>query len=279
MNAPWKLRSYSPAPPTQPWISRGLVSTPAGFLINERVFAATGQWAPMPGLPLVSLLVECVGGGGGGAGIFLPTALYAGSGGGGGSGGYSRIMLPASVVVGGVAVTIGQGGGPSEVVGTAPNGTPTSFGSMCVANGGFGGVSATTTSWGGGGQPGVPGVGDIAMAGNTGSSGYLLTGVAAGSIGMEAGGGAPSFFGGGVRGGGNQGTTAPGKNAPANSGAGGAGAWQNWVSVSVATPGGAGGTGICIVTEFYSLASACGCGCGDEAMASGLARIGFYDEG
>jgi hypothetical protein len=47
----------------------------------------------------------------------------------------------------------------------------------------------------------------------------------------------------------------------------------------VATPGGAGATGICIVTEFYSLASACGCGCGDEAMASGLARIGFYDEG
>jgi hypothetical protein len=232
------------------WNGSMWVCTPAsGVRVNTVVFRAPGPYMPSAGL--VTAVVEAVGGGGGGAGIFLPTADYAGSGGGGGSGGYSKSTLAAALVLGGVNVVIGQGGAVSEIVGAAPAGTATSFGAMVVANGGGGGISATTTSWGGGGVGASPGVGDLTFPGSTGQSGYLLTPpIAIGEIGIEAGSGAPSFFGGGVRGGGNQGTTQPGPSAFANSGAGGAGAWQNWVSVATATAGGAGGSGICIVTEY-----------------------------
>lgn len=242
---------------------------PAGMKLVVQVFRTAGVYMPSPGL--VAAVVETVGGGGGGAGIFLPAATYAGSGGGGGSGGYSRATLAAALVLGGVSVTIGQGGAVSEIVGAAPSGTATSFGAMCVANGGGGGISATTSSWGGGGAGAHSGIGDIAMPGSTGQSGYLLTpAITAGSIGMEAGSGAPSFYGGGVRGGGNEGTTAPGPSGAPNSGAGGAGAWQNWVAVAVATPGGAGGSGICIVTELCMLNSACG------SPAWGQARVPYW---
>lgn len=222
--------------------------------VNVQVFKASGTYTPSPGLAYAT--VECLGGGGGGAGVYLPTAAYAGCGGGGGAGGYSKVTLAGALVASGVAVTIGQGGAMSEIAGQAPGGTATSFGSFCVANGGNGGISATTTTWGAGGGGGAAGVGDIAMPGNSGESGYLLTNITAGNIGIEGGAGASSFYGGGVRGGGNFGTTDPGISAGANTGAGGSGAFQNWVAVSTATPGGAGGSGLCVVTEFCYLATA-----------------------
>lgn len=232
------------------WVWNGAqwVCAPAnGVQIVVQVFRASGPYMPSSGL--VTAVVECVGGGGGGAGVYLPSNAYAGAGGGGGSGGYSRIALPAALVAGGVQVTIGQGGAVSEIVGEAPAGTATTFGALCVANGGQGGVSATISTWGAGGAGALPGTGDIAMPGNFGASGYF-TDLAAGSLGMEAGGGAPSVFGGGVRGGGNQGASAPGVSAAPNTGAGGSGAWQNWVTVSTAAPGGGGASGICLVTEY-----------------------------
>lgn len=281
MNALSPLAPFPPNPaPGQSfgnWVwsgDRWVCTQSVGVRLISQIFRASAPYMPSPGL--VTAVVECIGGGGGGAGIFLPTAAYAGSGGGGGSGGYSKSTLAAALVLGGVNIVIGQGGSVSEIVGAAPPGTPTSFGGMVVANGGGGGISATTSSWGGGGVGAAPGVGDLAMPGSTGQSGYLLTPpIAIGEIGIEAGSGAPSFFGGGVRGGGNQGTTAPGPSAYANSGAGGAGAWQNWVTVTQATPGGAGGSGICIVTEYCWSDT----GDGGSVCCPPGARVGWSDCG
>jgi hypothetical protein len=249
------------------WVWNGsqwVVSQLQGLVINVQAFTASGMYVPSPGLAYA--VVEAVGGGGGGAGVFLPDATKAACGGGGGSGGYSRKLLPGGLVLGGVNVTIGAGGAVSEIVGAAPAGTATTFGGFVVANGGGGGISATTTTWGAGGAGAAKGVGDIAMPGNWGESGFLIT-TAIGTVGIEAGAGASSFYGGGVRGGGNQGTTQPGPSAQPNTGAGGAGAWQNWVSVATATAGGAGGSGLCAVTEFCIVPSSTGASAGCDGMA------------
>jgi hypothetical protein len=258
------------------WNGVRWVCSPAkGIITNQVVFLASAPYQPSPGL--VSATVRCIGGGGGGAGVFLPNNTYAGAGGGGGSGGYSEIILAAALLAGGVVVTIGAGGAASEIVGAAPSGEPTSFGAFCIANGGGGGFSATTSTWGSGGLGAAPGVGTIAFPGNTGESGYLLIGIPVGEIGIEAGAGAPSALGGGVRGGGNQGTTQPGPSAYPNTGSGGAGAWQNWATVSIATAGGAGGSGICIVNEQIWADTFNDCGCDDGQMLP--ARVGWCPPG
>ena len=279
MNALSPLAPFPPNPaPGQSfgnWVwsgDRWVCTQSVGVRLISQIFRASAPYMPSPGL--VTAVVEAIGGGGGGAGIFLPTAAYAGSGGGGGSGGYSKSTLAAALVLGGVNIVIGQGGSVSEIVGAAPPGTPTSFGGMVVANGGGGGISATTSSWGGGGVGAAPGVGDLAMPGSTGQSGYLLTPpIAIGEIGIEAGSGAPSFFGGGVRGGGNQGTTAPGPSAYANSGAGGGGGASNQATAT--STGGPGGSGICIVTEYCWSDT----GDGGSVCCPPGARVGWSDCG
>src|SRR6476646_7224198 len=111
-----------------------------GMMTKIVPITASGSYVPSPGL--VSAMLECVGGGGAGGGVTGNSTFYA-SGGGGGSGGYSRRSVTAAQLGASQSITIGTGGTP---VNNAPggNGSATSVGSLCVANGGFGGGVNTT---------------------------------------------------------------------------------------------------------------------------------------
>ena len=102
----------------------------AGTRIVLTAFRASGPYQPSPGL--VTAVVECWGGGGGGGSVTWLAATIGEGGGGGGSGGYSKKTLAAALVLGGVAVTVAGQAAPGA------NGTVTSFGAFCVANGGSG---------------------------------------------------------------------------------------------------------------------------------------------
>jgi hypothetical protein len=231
-----------------------------GTRVIRKVIAITGMYMPSPGL--VSVDVETIGGGAGG-GFCVQGTNTLGGGGGGGSGGRSLLALPAPLVQGGVMVTIGPGGSgalnPDTLVG-APGG-PTSFGSLCIANGGMGGGgNNSSTIWGEPGAGALPGIGDIAFPGNPGTPGTSQTigganlDVVGGQGGAIMGGGAIAIF------------------APANAGAAGQpglgyGSGGGGAAVNQATAGyvgGDGAPGVCIVLEYCVAASnmdGCGCGC------------------
>jgi hypothetical protein len=235
-----------------------------GVTTLVQVFTVSGTYTPPPGL--ISLTVECIGGGGGGGFAETPVAppYWQVSGGGGGSGGYSRKTLPASLVAGGVIVTIGAGGVPGPS-GSAP--TATTFGALCVANPGEGGgtniggaAGADNNGVGGNGAP--PGVGDIAFPGNAGETGIATsyTAVTPGNLFPQAMGG--SMWGGTANDGfaGAPGQIGGGTAAP-NTGAGGAGGLVNQQS-GADVNGGNGASGICIVTAYcWAGATGGGSGC------------------
>jgi hypothetical protein len=262
----------------QNWVwngSRWVCTSTPGTRIITTVFTASGPYMPSPGL--ISLVVETIGGGGGGGGItgFSPSPeLWIQAGGGGGSGGYSRMTLAAALVLGGVNVTIGAGG--VEGLPTAPGGpgAATSFGALCIANGGFGGASFNPDGPGGYGAPGqgAPvGVGDVAFPGQPGGAGQA-TGYASPTTIDFSGGTGGAIFGGSVATIAGYASFNDGANGMPNTGAGGTGACGNQVGPPPVTQGGgAGGSGICIVTEYcWADAIDSGCGCGPT---SGQARI------
>jgi hypothetical protein len=206
-----------------------------------QAFTASGVYMPSPGL--VWLTVECIGGGGGGGAAPSDTGS-ARAGAGGGSGGYSRKTLPASLVLGGVTITIGAGGvaGSSAApVYIGGNGGATTFGALCTAHGGLGGQS-----YGIGGAGGSPGIGDMAMPGTAGASGQSQ--IVVNAIDFIAGGRGGSMWGGAMpMAPVSSGADGYGVNGMPNTGAGGTGGASN----AAATPiqGGVGGSGFCIVTE------------------------------
>jgi hypothetical protein len=268
MNAPLFPPNPTPGMYFQNWVwsgSRWVCTNSVGTRVITTVFNASAPYTPSPGL--VSVVVETTGGGGGG-GPCAGDAVTLGGGGGGGSGGFSRITLAAALVLGGVNVTIGAGGTGNVPTEFATDGTATSFGSMCVANGGKGGeLNDSTSAWGGGGAGAPVGVGDIAYAGNPGQPGtsQVLSGtdvnVYGGAGGFMFGGGAQSLLAGvGLS------TVGANGNGP---GAGGSGAAVN--GVLAARAGGQGGAGICVVTEYcWADAFDTGCGC---CPPSGSARV------
>jgi hypothetical protein len=234
--------------------------------VLTRSFSASGPYMPTAGI--VSATIECWGPGGGGGGAIANATFPTIGGGGGGSGGYSRTTVLASMVLGGVMVTIGVGGAGGIAAGSVGgDGGVTSFGAMCVANGGMGGTTAgpvgagQTSGYGGAGAP--AGVGDIAWAGNAGQTGgYALP---AEEVEVVSGLGGAAPLGGGVAkvaatlGGTN--VVAPG-NPGLSPGAGGSGASS---ANTAATPsGGAGANGFCLVTE-YVLAGQAGGACSGQA--------------
>jgi hypothetical protein len=246
MNAP---AFYCP-PPTN------VCNTPSPGRVLTTVFSASGTYQPSPGL--ISLVVECVGGGGGGGGAIASAVLTANSGwatggGGGGSGGYSRKTLPASLVAGGVVVTIGAGGagGPNNAPGST--GATTSFGALCVANGGGPGRAGDTaiSSWGEPGDGAPPGIGDLAVKGNGGSQAaqfYYSTTDAAPGPAVSGKGGASHFGGAGINWFALAGETNTINGGDGTMGSGGDGG----VSGTSTYPagGGTGGTGVCVITEY-----------------------------
>jgi hypothetical protein len=271
MNAPPFPANPSTGDKFMSWVwngSRWVCTAGAGTSVVTQKFTASAPYTPSPGL--VSATVECFGGGGGGGDANNVAADQLVAGGGGGSGGYSRITLAAALVLGGVNVTIGAGGAAQASGGT------TSFGSMCVANGGgFAVGNNGDTVFGQAGSGAPPGVGDLAFPGSSGTQGATLTAPTGTQdiVGIAGVGGA--MWGGNVQtqeagiGGG-----VAGASAYPNTGAGGSGAVVNQRPTGLATvAGGNGGSGLCIVTEYcWADATDNGCGC---APTTGAARVAF----
>lgn len=264
----------------QQWVWNGArwVCSPAtGVQVIRQVFTANGTYMPSPGL--VSAQVDCLGAGGGG-GCAVGQATYLGSGGGGGSGGLSSIILPASLVLGGVVVTVGVGGLGGVAPGAATAGSATSFGGLCVAQGGLpgNGVGNGTQGMGDGGGGGpATGVGDVQQQGTAGDSGNIVGTPAAGSFAHSATGGV--MFGGNNRGPNfGAGGVLNGAAGHPNSGAGGSGGAYNETTASA--NGGNGGSGQCTVIEYCwaDVVPGQDCGC---PPGSGSARmpLGFDEFG
>jgi hypothetical protein len=251
---------------------RWVCTASVGVRVVTQIFRASAPYTPSPGL--VTAVAETYGGGGGGGaagpagGTFNVLA-----GGGGASGGYSRSTLAAALVLGGVNVTIGQGGAFGVAAAAGQSGGATSFGAMVVANGGGGGQSNNgSTTFGNGGIPAAPGVGDWAMPGAGGFAGALASidvaeaqAAQGGMGGSILGGAASGFMLGGVG--------IPGTAGAPNTGAGGSGGVESDATPGSAQVGGAGGSGICIVTEYcWSDATDSGSAC----CPPGGARVANY---
>ena len=176
-----------------------LMTGGGGIIVGTQIFTTPGTSTYTPTVGTECCMIECVGGGGGG-GVANGAANMTFAGGGGGSGGYSRTMTTAATIGISQVVTVGSGGagggqgGPGGSNGD-PGGT-TSVGSLCVANGGGGGVWGSISSIGYGGAGGGVGTGDIKFPGNAGGAGmYTGNNVYKGGI---TGNGAGSYFGGGT---------------------------------------------------------------------------------
>jgi hypothetical protein len=233
--------SVSPSPIT----STGTITNTGVVTVKKQVFTSSGTYTPSTGM--VFAVIECVGGGGGGAGGPL-TATGIGSGGGGGSGGYSRTLATAATVGASKAVTIGTAG-TGGATGTTNGGAggSSSVGTICIANGGGGGVQNGAGIGGSGGAGATAGTGDIALSGNGGLSG---NGTSLANITGIAGQGASGHFGGGPPGVVATATTINGTSAAANSGAGGNGGLS--ANTSSGATGGNGGSGLVLITEYNS---------------------------
>jgi hypothetical protein len=274
MNAPNKsFAANNPPFPQNPvigqtwrnWTWNGCMWTTApatGIRVLTQTFGASAPYMPSAGL--ISGVAECFGGGGAGGGAANPQDVlqYVLCGGGGGSGGYSRLTFQAAQVLGGVVVSVGAGGvGVANGVGGA--GGVTSFGALCVANGGLGGNHCDANTGAGGGGAGAPaGIGDIAFPGASGQSGVFQD-LASGA--WYSANDAPGgwIFGGTQTGLHASGTGTAGLPGVDHSGAGGSGAVINQAASSIGSfPGGAGALGFCVVTEFCwndGVAADCDC--------------------
>jgi hypothetical protein len=280
MNAP-----YSPAPPFPPnprvgqyfwnyvWNGSAWVCTSTGGMrLITQVFTANGTYIPSPGL--VTAHVECFGGGGPG-GQFTGNATSARSGAAGGSGAYARKTLDASLVAGGVVVTIGAGG----TIAGGTNGGSTSFGALCIATGGLPG---NAYSYGGQGGLLAGMVGDVTFAGAAGGNGSSQVVTTSQDFLSGAHGGV--MWGGNYNGyNADVGQTTVGMPGDPNSGAGGGGGASN--QATAACLGGDGGSGICIVTEYCWADVVSGCqpcpppSCGGARIAIGWTPHGEFDDG
>jgi hypothetical protein len=218
-------------------------------VINVQKFTANGTYTPSPGL--LYAVIECLGGGGGGSGTQAsPTGI---TGGGGGQGGvYARKSVSASLIGTSQVVTVGTAGAAGAVAGNGGNGGATSVGTLCSANGGHGGIYNSVGIGGSPGTGGTGGTGDVVIPGAPGGAGLgaqitTLSGFSGFGGGTPFGSGAPAQVQGGAG-------TASGAAAAANSGGGGSGA----INVATGTGGslgGAGGTGLVVITEFLAFAA------------------------
>lgn len=225
------------------WQALDVVGGSGAFAIGKIVqITESGTYTPTPGCR--ALMVECIGGGGAGGGAAAVTSnadLTSGAGGGSGAMARKLIISPlpsyiATIGAGGIGVAAGNGG----------NGGTTSFGSVVSCTGGAGGTTgliAGAISSVAGGIGGTATGGDINSDGTRGTRGGRSP-VAQGGYGGE---GAPSYLGGGGASSGS--AYLPGSNA-VGFGAGGGGAVINGTGFP-ALKGGAGASGIIIITEYF----------------------------
>lgn len=213
--------------------------------IRVQTFTATGTYTPSPGMKYA--MIECVGSGGAGAGVTNDITSNVFAGGGGGAGGYSRKLVSAAAVGASQAVTIGA------AATSGSNGSATSVGSLCVANGG---AQASVNSF----IPGVggtAGTGDVASPGMVGDGGLFHTGM---TPAVTGGSGGSTLFGSGGAGAGDDGA---GGNAVGYGGGGGGCAATN---TGTDFAGGTSGAGFVVITEFM------GTGTGVTSTDNAIAR-------
>jgi hypothetical protein len=211
-----------------------------GALLNVQTFTSSGTYNPTPGT--TKIIVEVQGGGGSGGACASTTAQQGAAAGAGSAGSFARALLTSGFS--GVAVTVGAGGATTAAGANNGNsGSASSFGSTVIApggNGGYAGIAFVPNAVVGGAVSGAAPTGGnlVGSIGAPGGYGVVL------SINAVLGGvGAPSVYGGGGVGGGNQ----PGADAGAP-GAGGGGASS--IRSSPARTGGAGGAGLVTVYEY-----------------------------
>lgn len=222
-----------------------------GYVKGDSVyFTSSGTFSKgsYPGLRAVR--VRCVGGGGGSGGVSTTSAGQGSCSGGGAGGTYAEKWLAVSALAASETVTVGAGGTAGSAGNNAGGvGGTTSFGTLCIANGGTqsGGTtaSATTTGAAGGDATTSGSVGDLIVAGSDGSDGrHLSTGERI----NDATGGASGLGYGGERSEFNTTASAAGNNG--NLYGGGASGAHNQAS-QTQVAGGTGGAGICIVDLYY----------------------------
>jgi len=206
-----------------------------------QLFTASGTYTPNANL--VSAIVEVQAGGGAGGAVTGATG-YTFIGGGGGGGGYCRRYLTAAEIGVSQAITIGAGGA-GAAGGAGGTGGNSSFGALCVANGGGGGSLVSTPALPFGGAAGTAGIGNFGFNGSPGRTGMYFQGV---TLACNAGNGGNSFFGQGGAG------PIPWSNSfvagMAGSGYGGGGSGGGAQNVGAGAIGAAGAPGCVLITEF-----------------------------
>jgi len=215
-------------------------------VVAQRTITASGNYIPTPGMTFC--IIEAIGGGGAGGGTSTAAAGTGYAGGGGGAGSYGRGIYTAAQIGTSQVVTIGAGGTPVANDDGNPGGT-TSVGTLLVANGGLGGLSTGVATAGfNGAQGGAGGAAGTGGAVNSrGAPGFnsFYVGVSAS---ISGAGGATRLGGSG-----NSlvaiGSNNIGSPAQDNTGSGGGGSAIQGVT-GAPTLGGAGGSGVVLITEY-----------------------------
>lgn len=116
----------------------------SGRLLNVQVKTASGTYTPTQGTKSAIVEVWAAGGGGGGAAATTASTVAVGNSGGGGA--YSKGLITNPIAT---AITVGLGGagGPAGA-NNGSNGGLSSFGSLIVCQGGFGGIGGSAQSAG-----------------------------------------------------------------------------------------------------------------------------------
>lgn len=221
-------------------LQENLTEAVGGRLLNVQRFTASGTYTPTPGTKFV--IVEAIGGGGAGGGCPATASGQISYGNGGTSGAYGKSRYSSNFS--GVTITIGAGG--AGVIGaTGRDGGATSFGTLLVCPGGFGGGArgpiAPPVGLGGAASSGSPptGANIVSVAGAPGEAGFAVSDII-----IVPGLGGVSVFGGpGAR---NVAGSPPA--ASYNLGSGGTGAFMTGSNSAIS--GGGGGSGIVIVWEY-----------------------------
>ena len=204
-----------------------VVTMPPGLKVPTiQVITATATYIAPAGLRMA--VVEQVGGGGGGAG-----SAAGDRGGSGAGGGYSKRHILAASIGASQSVTIGAGGaGGAAGANVGIAGGTTSFGALCSATGGAGGVLGGSA--GAGSLGGIGSGGDVNTRGGPGANPSLIISTPGGSSLLGFGGG-----------------TVANSNGQAGTLYGGGGGSQSDSGGTTARAGGAGAAGVVVVTEFY----------------------------
>jgi hypothetical protein len=241
------IASVGPGTSGQLLVSGGNAANPSykSFSVNIQTFTGSGTYTPTSGM--VACLIEAVGNGGGGGGTANTSSSFIAIGGGGGGGGYSRKFASASTIGSSKTVTIGAtGSGGASGNNNGTSGGDVSVGSICIGKGGTGGTGNSGSSTPAGGAGGVAGTGDFSVPGQLGGNGgnsALIPTIFQLIVGIGGAAGLGFGFPGGPT------TTQPQTGvAGKNYGAGGGGGCS--YNADGAAAGGAGATGIVVITEY-----------------------------